>query len=116
MPVHVCTLCKDKDYKELFVQDVNKIYNYLDSKGVKVGMWGDHFLESVREKGFRNRETNSGYKYQVPGAITPEQVKQSIPKDILIFNWFWGDSENDLAIEQFGFKQLSKPEDMMEII
>jgi hypothetical protein len=106
MPVHVCPLCKDKDYKELFVQDVNKIYDYLNSKGVKVGMWGDHFLESVREQGFRDCETKSGYKYQVPGAITPQQVQKLIPKDILIFNWFWGEKENDLAVEDFGFKQV----------
>jgi len=106
MPVHVCPLCKDKDYNELFVQDVNKIYNYLNSKGIKVVMWGDHLLESVRGKGFREQETPNGEKYQIPGAITPEQVKQSIPKDILIFNWFWGNSKNDLAVEEFGFKQI----------
>lgn len=106
MPVHVCPLCKDKDYTELFVQDVNKIYTYLNSKNVKVAMWGDHFMESVRGKGFREHETPNGEKYQVPGAITPEQVKQSIPKDILILNWFWGKQKNDLTVQNFGFKQI----------
>ena len=27
----------------------------------------------------------------MPGALTPQQVKDLIPKDILIFNWFWQD-------------------------
>lgn len=71
MPVQICPLCKDKDYTELYVGDVNKIYNYLTSRGVRVAMWGDHLFESVRQKGFRGRETKSGYKYQIPGAITP---------------------------------------------
>jgi len=106
MPVNVCPRCKGKDYKELYVRDVNKIYEHLKSKGVEVGLWGDHLLENVRGKGFREHETKSGYQYQAPGAITPGQVEQSIPKDILVFNWFWGDSKNDLAVQQFGFKQV----------
>jgi hypothetical protein len=106
MPFDVCPLCKGKDYRELFIQDIRKIYDYLEGKGIKVAMWGDHLLESVRNKGFRDRETKSGYKYKIPGALTPEQVIQSIPKDILVFNWFWGDKKKDLALEKFGFKQV----------
>lgn len=106
MPVNICPLCKGKDYRELFVQDIQKIYTYLKERKIEVAMWGDHLLESVRQKGFRDRETKSGYKYKIPGALSPEQVIQSIPKDILVFNWFWGDKNNDLAVEKFGFKQV----------
>jgi len=106
MPTDVCPRCKGKDYSDLFVQDVNKIYNYLTKKGIKVAMWGDHLLESVRGKGLRDRVSPTGYKYQMPGGLSPSQVKESIPKDILVFNWFWSDEENDIAVEQFGFKQV----------
>jgi hypothetical protein len=106
MPVEICPLCKGKDYRELFVQDIRKIYDHLEGKGIKVAMWGDHLLESVRNKGFRDRETKSGYAYKIPGALSPEQVIQSIPKDILVFNWFWSEKTNDLALEKFGFKQV----------
>ena len=106
MEVNVCSNCKGKDYNELFVSDVNKIYKYISRKNIGVAMWGDHLLESVREKGFRDRKTSTGYEYQIPGAITPAQVKHEIPKDILMFNWFWGDENNDLALEKFGFKQV----------
>ena len=106
MEVNVCLRCKGKDYTELFVNDVNQIYDYLTQKKIRVGMWGDHLLESVRSKGFRDRKSSSGYEYQIPGAITPEQVKNSIPKDILIFNWFWGESSNDRALQKFGFQQV----------
>ncbi|MBN2411668.1 family 20 glycosylhydrolase [candidate division KSB1 bacterium] len=106
MPVDVCERCKGKDYRELFVSDIQEIYNYLNSRGISIGMWGDHLLESVREKGYRDRKTKSGYEYRIPGGLTPEQVSNYIPKDILLFNWFWGDEKNDLALEQFGFKQV----------
>ena len=106
MPVDVCPLCTGKDYSELFAQDVNKIYDYLTKKGIKVAMWGDHLLESVRGKGVVDKVSSTGYKYKVPGGLSSSRVKESIPKDILIFNWFWGNQENDIALEQFGFKQL----------
>jgi len=106
MPIDVCPRCKGKDYSELFVQDVNKIYDYLTKKGIKVAMWGDHLLESVRGKGLRDRVSPTGYKYKMPGGLSPIQVKESIPKDILVFNWFWSDEKNDIAVEQFGFKQV----------
>ena len=106
MPVEICPLCKGKDYRELFIQDIRKIYDHLEGKGIKVAIWGDHLLESVRNKGFRDRKTKSGYTYKIPGALSPEQVNQFIPKDILIFNWFWGDKGNDRTLEEFGFKQV----------
>lgn len=68
--------------------------------------WKGHLLESVRSKGFRDRKTETGYEYKIPGAITAEQVRQDIPKDILVFNWFWGDEKNDLTIQEFEFKQV----------
>ncbi len=106
MPVDVCPKCTGKDYNKLFISDITKIYNFLKEKNIKVGMWGDHLLESVRNKGFRDRESSSGYKYKIPGALTPQQVKDSIPKDVLVFNWFWGDPNNDLTVQNFGFKQV----------
>lgn len=118
MPVGVCARCKDHPYADLFIQDVNKIYTYLDQRGIRVAMWGDHLMESVRNKGLRDRVSATGQPYRVPGALSENQVKECIPKDILIFNWFWADSEgwlvphgyrgedNDLKLAEWGFKQV----------
>ncbi|MCF6268970.1 MAG: beta-N-acetylhexosaminidase [Melioribacteraceae bacterium] len=106
----VCDLCKDKDYQDLFIEDINKIYNYLSAKGVKSAMWGDHLLEMVRNKGFRVEEFADGTHYNVPGAISPERVRSSIPKDILIFNWMWGHiwgEKSDSAYTDLGFTQTA---------
>ena len=45
-------------------------------------------------------------KYQTPGAVRPEIVKESIPKDILIFNWFWNDLVKEMELYKFGFTQV----------
>jgi hypothetical protein len=45
-------------------------------------------------------------KYQTPGAVRPEVVKESIPKDILIFNWFWDDMSKEMELNKLGFTQI----------
>ncbi len=106
-PLDVCPLCKGKDPSELFAGDINKIYTYLSGKGIKVAMWGDFLLESVRGKGPQQRTSSTGVKYETPGAVRPSVVKDSLPKDILILNWFWDeDQEKEMELQNFGFKQI----------
>ena len=106
MPLDVCPLCRGKDYSKLYAEDINRIHTYLSEKGIKVAMWGDHLLESVRNAGPREATSSTGVKYQKPGGLRPSVVRDSIPKDILIFNWFWVNEERDLELQDFGFKQL----------
>ncbi len=106
MPLDVCPLCKGKDYSDLYAQDINKIYNHLSEKGIKVAMWGDHLLESVRNAGPRETVSATGFKYLRPGGLRASVVEESIPKDILILNWFWDDQAKDVELFDFGFTQL----------
>jgi Glycosyl hydrolase family 20, catalytic domain/Glycosyl hydrolase family 20, domain 2 len=106
MEKNKCALCRGKDYGQLYADDVTKIHDYLAKKGIKTALWGDHLLESVTHKDHQEWESSTGYKYNIPGALTPEQVMKSIPKDILVFNWFWGDINNDKQVSDFGFKQV----------
>jgi hypothetical protein len=106
MEKDVCDSCRGKDYNELYAKDLNKIYSYLSKKGIQVAIWGDHLLESVYGKNFQVWKTSTGYEYKIPASLKPEQVKQLIPKDILIFNWFWNDINNDKQVSQFGFRQV----------
>ena len=97
---------KESNTLSYIIQDVNKIYNYLSDKGIKTAMWGDHLLESVRNAGPREAVSSTGIKYGKPGALRPAQVRDFIPKDILVFNWFWGDEEKEQELQEFGFKQF----------
>jgi len=105
-PMGVCPLCKGKDNSELFAQDINTIHGYFARKGIKIAMWGDYLLESVRDTLVQDRVSSTGMKYQTPGAVRPEVVKESIPKDILIFNWFWDDPGKEMELNKFGFTQI----------
>ncbi|NOZ56739.1 MAG: family 20 glycosylhydrolase [Calditrichaeota bacterium] len=106
MPMDVCPRCRGKDYRLLFAEDVRRIVQHLRERGVGAAMWGDHLLETVRKRGSRTWRRPDGTPYRVPGALSPEQVRELIPKDILIFNWFWGDPKNDSLVQAFGFRQV----------
>ena len=40
MPLDVCPHCAGKNYFDLFAEDVNKIYDYMAGKGIKVAICG----------------------------------------------------------------------------
>lgn len=105
-PLNVCERCKDRNYSELFAEDVSRIHDYLGKKGIKIAMWGDFLLESVRGKGPQERTSPTGFKYQLPGGLRPEVVRESIPRDVLMFNWFWGRHALDMELYNFGFTQI----------
>ena len=67
--IGVCPRCKGKTPAELFAYDVNKIYNYLKSKGLKMMMWAD-MLQPMP-------------KYPTSPAI------DQIPKDIVLLDFIW---------------------------
>jgi hypothetical protein len=106
MEKDLCSLCRGKDYGDLYAADLTKIHNYLQKKGIKTAIWGDHLLESVTLKDHQTWKSSTGYQYNIPGALRPEQVRKNIPKDIVIFNWFWNDSSNDRQLAAFGFQQV----------
>jgi glycosyl hydrolase family 20 len=115
-PVGLCSRCKDKDIRELYGEDVRTIHDYLASKGIRMAVWGDMLLEGVRGKGLRTRKAPDGFTYAVAGGMTEEQVNRLIPKDILIFNWFWSGAEDEWTetqaegfeaeLERMGFQQV----------
>ena len=116
LPVGLCPRCKDKDIRERYGEDVRKIHDYLASRGVSMAIWGDMLLEGVRGKGLQKKKAPDGFEYLAPGAMTPEQVHRLVPRDILIFNWFWaaeaGVSTEAQAesyeeqLEQMGFREV----------
>jgi Glycosyl hydrolase family 20, domain 2/Glycosyl hydrolase family 20, catalytic domain len=91
-PIELCVPCKTRDAPLLWAEDVRKVHDHLAARGVKTAIYGDHLIESVRGAGGTPIKSKTGWAYHMPGALTPEQVNELIPKDILIFNWFWQDA------------------------
>ncbi len=67
----VCKVCKQKNAAELFAYDINKIYDYLKTKGLKMMIWADML------------QLGSKRKYKTPPAI------DMIPKDIVLLDFVW---------------------------
>ncbi len=114
LPVGVSPQCDDKDIGELYGRDVKRIHDHLASKGIKTALWGDMLLQSVRGVGLQKKNAPDGWTYYSPGGLTPEQVERLIPKDCLIYNWFWKDDEdskdsaelNEAYLDKMGFQQI----------
>ncbi len=106
----LCPRCKGKDPGELYGQDLRKIHGYLAKQDIKMAIWGDYLLENVRGKGLRKHKAEDGWVYYSPGAMTPQQVNDLVPRDILIFNWFWSKEEkgeaNEAQLDELGFHQI----------
>jgi Glycosyl hydrolase family 20, domain 2/Glycosyl hydrolase family 20, catalytic domain len=109
-PFGLCPCCKSKNPGEVYGHDLIKVREYLANKDIKMAIWGDYLLESVRGKGMRRHVTHDGWVYYSPAAMTPQQVKELVPKDILIFNWFWSlkwkGKSNEALLDDFGFRQI----------
>ncbi len=114
IPFGVCPRCRNKDPRELYAADLKKIYDHLTARGIKVAIWGDHLIEPLRGKRVQDRKSAEGVPYHTPGGLTPDQVRQWIPKDILIMNWFWDDrlkniglgEQNERNLAAWGFRQI----------
>ena len=114
IPWGVCPLCRGKDPRELYAQDISKIHDYLTQRGIKMSIYGDHLIEPLRGVRLKRQLTPQGQPYETPGALSPEQITKLIPKDILIYNWFWDDSHkaigegeaNEVALAGWGFDQI----------
>ena len=110
IPVDLCPLCKNKDIGERYGEDVRKTRDYLAGRGIQLALWGDMLLQGVRGVGLQNKKAPDGWAYRAPGGLTPEQVQRLIPKDILIFNWFWGggsaSDQHEARLDEMGFRQI----------
>lgn len=116
-PLGVCPRCKGKDPTDLFAADLNRIHAHLKEKGIATAIWGDHLIEPLRGKKIEHVANPEGTPYDMPGALSPEQVLKLISKDILIFNWFWDTrkqegmahglgEDNEIALAKWGFRQV----------
>lgn len=96
--IGVCQRCRGKTGAELFAGDINKIYHYLNSKGVKTVIWGDKLLKNAVVPGagpFGGAEAVMYHPQfhqdgEVVGVMPATwQAIDMVPEDLLILHWNW---------------------------
>lgn len=75
----ICEVCKKKSTTQHIIEDVNKIYNHLTERGVKVIMWSDELLAPDEAPSSCNARTLADAKARRAG----------LPKDIIIADWHY---------------------------
>lgn len=108
-PIGLNPQCAGEDPLVMYAQDIRRIHDHLAAKGVRMAIWGDYLLTGVWGAGPLKKKAPDGWEYLAPGALSAEQVRDLVPKDILIFNWMWsrGDFlDHEAQYDQFGFQQI----------
>ncbi len=84
-PIGVCERCKGSSGGDLLAEEVNRLHEFVKSKGLTMCMWGDQLLE----------EHNGKPPYNTARAI------DKIPKDIVIFDWHYAPWKEFPSVEFF---------------
>lgn len=86
-----CELCRNKKPIDLYIEDIEKINNYLKTKNMKAMMWCDKLFENVV---IFYDEDNPLMPFGA-APYPPKDIpafygcKSRIPKDITMLNWSW---------------------------
>jgi hypothetical protein len=92
-----CPRCKGTPNAELFAEWVNALHSHLvDEKKVEMLMWGDRLLDS----------DSTGYGEWEASANDTWTMIDSIPKDIIMCDWHYGERDSYLSIPFFASKGL----------
>ena len=107
-----CPLCKDKSPSELYVNDIKKIAEYLEKKGIKSIIWADKLFKNIIIYYDENDPlmpfgANPYPKKDIPALY---EVKDLLPNTVTLLNWSWRiasimDEEREL-VEDRGFPML----------
>lgn len=89
--VGICERCQGKNNAAIYAEDVRKIKEYLDSKGIATYMWGEKLLKARYPNGRRiggwYEEGNyNGVRFRIPSMF---QCADLLPKGVTYLHWYW---------------------------
>lgn len=86
-----CPKCREKNGAELLLHDLNKLHDFYSARGIRMAMWGESlqcfttYAGAVRGAGF-DVINKYGHHYTMPPM---HQAIESVPKDILMLDWYY---------------------------
>ncbi|AZN43054.1 family 20 glycosylhydrolase [Paenibacillus albus] len=94
--IGLCDKCKGKPAEQLYADDINRIYAYLQDRGVQTMLWSEKLLNAVTSDG----KTYGGAERRMvdyyTGADFGEKIPATfkaidlVPRDMLMMHWYWG--------------------------
>lgn len=94
-----CPRCKGRDPADIFAYDINKLYDYLHSRGIKMMMWSEKLLDARaggHEAGGADKPARPAYandNIMCEGMGPTYKAIEKIPRDIKMLHWYWGMDE-----------------------
>ena len=104
-----CPRCKQRDAAEIYATDITKIHDWLAERGIRTAIWGDKLLNIVHPNGntYGGVERNTmryGRQFHQPAT---NRCKDLIPRDVLIFDWYWSLSyESAQMLADMGYQMI----------
>jgi hypothetical protein len=95
-----CPRCRGRDEGELYAQDIEKIYEHLEKKGLETWLWGDHFVD------WHNR---FGKKWSEGGVVRYERPDTASARDRLVAAGVrlhvlnWSGERGDQTFQELGW-------------
>ena len=86
-----CPRCRERDAAEIYATDITTIHDWLAESGNRTAIWGDkpleiHHANGTTYGGVERRVTRYGREFYLPAT---NRCKELIPRDVLIFDWYW---------------------------
>lgn len=87
MHIGHCPRCREKSGHDLLAGDITRIHDFLADRGVETLMWGDKLMPMMWG-GMPRKEVEkaTGRVWSMPAT---HKAIDRIPKDVIIFDWFW---------------------------
>ena len=101
----ICDNCKGKDPIELFVNDVKKISDYLESKGIRTIMWADQLLATAKRG---NGDPDGGAAFPEKGIPAIYPCREKLPRNVMLIHWSWStcDPDEEELLASLGYKMI----------
>ena len=89
----ICERCRGLDASDVYAQDINRIHDYLASKGIRTVIWSEKLLNAITKGGRPAGGAEKPYRFKGEKVMMIPATHRAIgkiPKDILCMHWYWG--------------------------
>lgn len=92
----LCDRCRGKDEAAVYAEDVRKIKEYLESKGVSTLMWAEKLLKArytdgSKIGGWYEEKYYNGVRFMIPWMF---RCADMLPEGVTYLHWYWSFGEH----------------------